>query len=46
LSYFETFSKMPLPAGVEQPQKTLADYEKIDLLDDVARGNGTFDENH
>jgi len=37
---------MPLPAGVEKPQRTLADYKKIDLLDDVARGKGTFDENH
>ena len=46
LSYFETFSKMPLPSGVDRPQKTLADYKKIDLLDDIARGKGTFDENH
>jgi alpha-glucuronidase len=46
LSYFETFSKMPLPSGVNRPLKTLADYKKIDLLDDVARRKGTFDENH
>ncbi len=46
LSYFQTFSKLPLPAGVEKPQKTLEEYKKIDLLDDLARGIGTFDENH
>jgi len=46
LSYFEIFSTMPLPEGVEKPQRSLADYKKIDLLDDVARGKGTFDENH
>ena len=46
LSYFQTFSKMPLPAGVEKPQKTLEEYKKIDLLDEFARGIGTFDENH
>jgi alpha-glucuronidase len=27
LSYFETFSKRPLPAGVEPPAKTLAEYK-------------------
>lgn len=46
LSYFGTLSKMPLPAGVEKPQRTLDEYKKIDLLDDVARGKATFDENH
>jgi alpha-glucuronidase len=46
LSYFESLSNMPLPAGVEKPQRTLADYKKIDLLDDMARGKSTFDENH
>ncbi|HEY0461774.1 MAG TPA: alpha-glucuronidase family glycosyl hydrolase [Pyrinomonadaceae bacterium] len=46
LSYFQTFSKMPLPAGVEKPQRTLEEYKKIDLLDDFARGAGSFDENH
>ncbi len=46
LSYFQTFSKLPLPDGVEKPQRTLEDYKKIDLLDDYARGIGTFDENH
>ena len=46
LSYFQTFSKLPLPAGVEKPQRTLDEYKKIDLLDDFARGIGSFDENH
>jgi alpha-glucuronidase len=46
LSYFASLSKMPLPAGVEKPQRTLEEYKKIDLLDDVARGKATFDENH
>jgi alpha-glucuronidase len=46
LSYFQTLSKMPLPEGVEKPQRTLDDYKKIDLLDDFARGIGGFDENH
>jgi alpha-glucuronidase len=46
LSYFQTFSKKPLPAGVEPPQKTLADYKKIDLLDDFAKGIATFDTDH
>jgi alpha-glucuronidase len=46
LSYFQTFSKMPLPKGVEKPQRTLDEYKKIDLLDDFARGIGSFDENH
>ncbi len=31
LLYFQTFSKRPLPAGVERPQKTLADYMKASL---------------
>jgi alpha-glucuronidase len=46
LSYFQTFSKRPLPPGVEKPQRTLEEYKKIDLLDDFARGIGSFDENH
>jgi len=46
LAYFQTFSKRPLPAGVEKPQLTLEEYKTIDLLDDFARGQGTFDENH
>jgi len=46
LSYFATFSKLPLPAGVEKPERTLAEYKTIDLLDDIARGKGTFDEDH
>ncbi len=46
LSYFATLSKMPLPPGVEKPQRNLDDYKKIDLLDDIARGKATFDENH
>ena len=28
LLYFQTFSKMPIPAGYEQPGKTLDDYKK------------------
>jgi alpha-glucuronidase len=46
LSYFQTFAKLPLPAGVEKPRRTLEEYKKIDLLDDFARGIATFDENH
>ena len=46
LTYFQTFSKRPFPPGVEKPQRTLEEYKKIDLLDDFARGKGTFDENH
>jgi alpha-glucuronidase len=46
LTYFQTFSKRPLPAGVEKPQRALEEYKKIDLLDDFARGKGIFDENH
>ena len=46
LSYFATLSQIPLPPGVEKPQRTLAEYERIDLLDQVARGSGTFDEAH
>ncbi|HRH42231.1 MAG TPA: alpha-glucuronidase family glycosyl hydrolase [Pyrinomonadaceae bacterium] len=46
LSYFQSLSKLPLPNGVEKPQKTLEEYKKIDLLDDFARGIGNFDENH
>jgi alpha-glucuronidase len=33
LLYFQTFSKRPLPAGVEQPQKTLEEYKAKSLLD-------------
>lgn len=46
LSYFQTFSKRPLPKGIEQPKRTLEEYKTIDLLDDFARGIGNFDENH
>ena len=46
LSYFQSLSKLPLPRGVEKPQRTLEEYKKIDLLDDFARGIGVFDENH
>lgn len=46
LTYFQTFSKLPLPNGVQKAQRTLEEYKKIDLLDDVARGKSTFDENH
>lgn len=46
LSYFQTFSKRPLPVGVQKPERRLEDYMKIDLLDDLARGKSTFDENH
>lgn len=45
LSCFQTFSKRPFPAGVEKPQRKLEEYRRIDLLDDFARGDGTFDEN-
>lgn len=45
LTYFETFSKMPLPKVVEKSQ-TLAEYKKIALLDDYAKGLATFDLNH
>ena len=31
LLYFQTFSKRPLPAGVEKPQKTLEEYEARSL---------------
>ncbi len=31
LLYFQTFSKRPLPAGVEKPQKTLAEYKAKSL---------------
>ncbi|MEO6393043.1 MAG: alpha-glucuronidase family glycosyl hydrolase [Pyrinomonadaceae bacterium] len=46
LTYFQNISKLPLPPGVDPPQRTLADYQKIDLLDDIARGQGKFDEDH
>lgn len=46
LTYFQTFSKRPLPAGVEKPERTLEEYKKTDLLDNFARGESTFDENH
>ena len=46
----------PLPPGLgrfpiltlnaQLPQRTLAEYKNIDLLDDFARGKGTFDEDH
>jgi alpha-glucuronidase len=31
LIYFQTFSKRPLPAGVEKPQKTLEEYKSTSL---------------
>lgn len=46
LSYFQIFSKRPFPKAVEKSQRTLEEYKTIDLLDDFARGKGTFDENH
>ena len=46
LSYFQSLNKLPFPTGVEKPLKTLDEYKKIDLLDDFARGIGSFDENH
>jgi alpha-glucuronidase len=46
LSYFGMLSRMDLPPGVEKPQRTLEEYKKIDLLDNVARGGALFDENH
>jgi alpha-glucuronidase len=33
LLYFQTFSKRPLPAGVEKPAKTLDEYKAESLLD-------------
>jgi alpha-glucuronidase len=33
LLYFQTFSKRPLPAGVERPQHTLEEYKAKSLLD-------------
>ncbi len=33
LLYFQTFSKRPLPAGVEKPQHTLEEYKARSLLD-------------
>ena len=32
LLYFQTFSKRRLPAGVEQPRKTLAEYKAKSIL--------------
>jgi len=37
---------MPLPAGVEKPERTLEEYKTTDLLDDFAKGKATFDEDH
>ena len=31
LLYFQTFSKRPLPAGVEKPAKTLEEYKATSL---------------
>lgn len=33
LLYFQTFSRLPLPAGVEPPQRTLQEYMAKSLLD-------------
>lgn len=46
LSYFQTLSKLPLPSGVERPARSLEEYKKTDLLDDIARGQQAFDEDH
>jgi len=32
LLYFQTFSKQPLPKGVEQPQKSLEEYKAKSLV--------------
>jgi len=32
LLYFQTFSKRPLPPGVERPRKTLAEYRRTSLI--------------
>jgi alpha-glucuronidase len=37
LLYFQTFSKRPLPAGVEPPRKTLEEYEAKSILDEDSR---------
>jgi alpha-glucuronidase len=37
LLYFQTFSKRPLPAGVERPQKSLEEYKATSLLDEASR---------
>jgi alpha-glucuronidase len=37
LLYFQTFSKRPLPAGVERPRHTLGEYEAKSLLDEDGR---------
>jgi alpha-glucuronidase len=37
LLYFQTFSKMPLPANYEQPDKTLEYYKSVRIL--FAPGN-------
>jgi len=37
LLYFQTFSKRRLPAGVERPQKTLAEYMAESILDEDSR---------
>jgi alpha-glucuronidase len=29
ISYFRTFARLPLPAGVEPPEKTLDEYQRI-----------------
>jgi len=46
LSYFVTFSKMPIPRGVEKPKHSLDHYKTVDLLDERAREGALFDEAH
>ena len=46
LAYFGSLSNLSFPAGVSKPEKSLEAYKKKDLLDDFARGKGTFDEDH
>jgi len=38
LSYFQTYSKMPLPASVEKPSHSLEYYEQLSFP--YAPGNG------
>lgn len=40
LLYFSTFSKMPIPAGYEQPDQTLDHYKAIRVLNAPGNGGG------
>lgn len=40
LQYFSTFSKMPIPAGYEQPDQTLDHYKAIRVLNAPGNGGG------